>query len=138
MYDSDAIFPTSLGLPVRKLLQEKEVEPNDVQRRINQLIHMQQARKWVYNQSQLHQERIKKNFDKRSKQEYFQVGDLVLRRDAINEGKGKHENFGHLWIGPFKISVYCGDNAYFLEGLDGDYLGWGPVNGRSLKHYLMK
>jgi transposase InsO family protein len=47
IYRADAIFPTSLGPPVRKLLQEQEVEPNDMQRRINQLIHTQQARETV-------------------------------------------------------------------------------------------
>ena len=77
-------------------MQEQEVEPNDAQRRINQLIHTQQAREQVYNQLQLHQERMKKDFDKRSKQEYFQVGDLVLRWDVRNEDKGKHEKFDHL------------------------------------------
>jgi transposase InsO family protein len=39
VYGADAIFPTSLGPPVRKLLQEQEAEPNAAQRRINQLIH---------------------------------------------------------------------------------------------------
>jgi hypothetical protein len=29
VYGADVIFPTSLGLPVRKLLQEQEVEPDD-------------------------------------------------------------------------------------------------------------
>jgi transposase InsO family protein len=29
VYGADAIFPTSLGLPVKKLLQEKEVDPDD-------------------------------------------------------------------------------------------------------------
>jgi hypothetical protein len=138
VYGADAIFPTSLGPPVRKLLQEQEAEPNDAQRRINQLIHMQQAREQVYDRSQLHQERIKKAFDKHSKQEYFQIGDLVLRWDTRNEDKGKHGKFDHLWTGPFKINTYCGNNAYFLEGLNGECLGWGPVNDRFLKHYLMK
>jgi hypothetical protein len=54
VYDAYAIFPTSLGLPVRKLLQEQEAEPDGTQRRINQLIHTQQMREHVYNQSQLH------------------------------------------------------------------------------------
>jgi TolA-binding protein len=100
------IFPTSLGFPVRKLLQEQEVEPDDMQRRINQLIHTQQMREQVYNRSQLHQERMKKTFDKHSKQEEFQLGDLVLKWDARNEDKGKHEKFDHLWMGPFRISAY--------------------------------
>jgi hypothetical protein len=44
IYGADTIFPTTLGPPVRKLLQEQEAEPDDAQRRINQLIHTQQAR----------------------------------------------------------------------------------------------
>jgi hypothetical protein len=41
VYGTDAIFPTTLGPPVRKLLQEQEDKPDDVKRRINQLIHTQ-------------------------------------------------------------------------------------------------
>ena len=37
VYGMDAIFPTSLGVPVMKLLQEVQIEENDMQRRINQL-----------------------------------------------------------------------------------------------------
>jgi hypothetical protein len=55
VYGTEAIFPTSLGIPVMKLLQEQEVEPNDALRRINQLIHVQQMREQVFNNSQLHQ-----------------------------------------------------------------------------------
>jgi hypothetical protein len=34
VYETDAIFPTSLGVPVMKLLQEVQAEPNDTQRKI--------------------------------------------------------------------------------------------------------
>jgi hypothetical protein len=67
VYGADVVFPTSLGLPIGNLLQEQEAEPNDAQRRINQLINTQQMREQVYNRSQLHQERMKKTFDKHSK-----------------------------------------------------------------------
>jgi hypothetical protein len=63
----DAVFPTSLGPHIKNLLQEKEAEPNSTQRIINHLIHMQQAREQMYNQSHIHQEKIKKDFDKNSK-----------------------------------------------------------------------
>jgi hypothetical protein len=85
-----------MGPLVTKLLQEKDANPNDAQRRINQLIHTQQAREKVYNRSQLHQERIKKAFEKHSKKEDLQVGDLVLRWDVRNEDKCKHGKFDHL------------------------------------------
>jgi hypothetical protein len=35
VYGMDVVFPTSLGFPVMKLLQEVQVEPNDIQMRIN-------------------------------------------------------------------------------------------------------
>jgi hypothetical protein len=97
VYDAETISPTVLGPPIKKLLQEQDIEPNDAQRRINHLIHSQQAREQAYNRSQLHEERIKKAFDKHSKQEDLQVGYMVLRSDARNEGKGKHGKFDHLW-----------------------------------------
>ena len=34
-YGEDAIFPTSLGVPVMKLIQEVQSEDNDMIRRIN-------------------------------------------------------------------------------------------------------
>lgn len=38
-YGMEAIFPSSLGIPVMKLHQESQTEPNGIQRRINQTIH---------------------------------------------------------------------------------------------------
>ena len=40
VYGMEAIFPSSLGVSIMKLLQEARVEPNDIQRRINQTIHL--------------------------------------------------------------------------------------------------
>lgn len=44
VYGMEAVFPSSLGVLVMKLLQEAQVEPNDIQRRINQTIHLQLTR----------------------------------------------------------------------------------------------
>jgi len=44
VYGIEAVIPSSLGVPVMKLLQEVEVEPNDTQRRINQMIQLQLSR----------------------------------------------------------------------------------------------
>jgi hypothetical protein len=114
VYGAHAFFPTSLGFPIRKLLQEKEVKLDDTQRRINQLIHVQQMREKVFNRSQLHQDKMKKIFDKYSKEEDFKVDDLVLKWDSRNEDKGKHGKFDHIWMGPFKIVTCYGVNAYLL------------------------
>ena len=48
IYGLDVVFPSSLGIPMIKLLQEIQAEPNDIQRRINQTIHLQQTREEVY------------------------------------------------------------------------------------------
>eukprot|EP00253_Pinus_taeda_P003308 PITA_03308 len=44
VYGVDTIFPTSLAVPVVKLLQEAGSEDDSLQLRINQMIHLQQTR----------------------------------------------------------------------------------------------
>jgi len=77
----EVVFPSSLGTLVMKLLQELQVEPNNIQRRINQTIHLQQTREEVYMRSQVVQERIKRIFDMRTKSEDFYLGEKVLKCD---------------------------------------------------------
>jgi hypothetical protein len=135
VYGTEAIFPTSLGVLVMKLLQEMQAEPNNSQRRINQIIHLQQSREEVYNKTQVVQESIKKIFDKRTKEDDFELGDLVLRWDARNEYKGKHGKFDSLWKGPYIIHTFRGNHAFLLNNNNENNLPGGPVNGRMLKHY---
>ena len=94
-----------------KLLQELQVEPNDIQRRINQTIHLQQTREEVYQRTQVLQDRLKKIFDKRTKAKDFFIGDKVLKWDSRGEDKGKHCEFDFLWKGPFIIQVVQGNNT---------------------------
>eukprot|EP00253_Pinus_taeda_P031145 PITA_31145 len=136
VYGMEAVFPSSLGIPVIKLLQEIQAEPNDIQRRTNQTIHLQQTREEVYHRAQVLQERLKKIFDKRTKAEDFFIGDKVLKWDSRREDRGKHGNFDFLWRGPFIIQTVQGNNTYFLKSLDSTEADEGPVNGRMLKHYF--
>jgi hypothetical protein len=53
----------------------------------------------------------------------------------IRENMG---NFDHLWLGLFKIAAYHGRNAYLLQESNGELVGGGPVNGRFLRHYIVK
>ena len=82
------------------------------------------------------QENIKKIFDRRSKASDFHIGDKVLKWDSRREDKGKHGNFENLWKGPYIIHSERGNNALFLQEMDGTKLFGGPVNGRMLKHYF--
>ena len=119
-----------------KLLQEVQIEENDIQRRVNQTIHLQQTREKVYQKAQLAQDKIKQIFDRRTKENDFQLGDKVLKWDSRREDKGKHGKFENLWKGPFIISLVSGNNAFFLQELDGTENFGGLVNGRTLKHYF--
>eukprot|EP00253_Pinus_taeda_P028002 PITA_28002 len=136
VYGLEAKFPSSLGVPVMKLLQESQAEPNYMQRRVNQIICLQQTRDQVYSRVQVLQEKLKKAFDRKTKAEYFSIGDKVLKWDSRREDKGKHGKFDSLWRGPFVIQAVQGNNTYFLKNLDETNLNEGPVNGRMLKHYF--
>jgi len=76
-----------------------------------------------------------KIYDKKAKVDTFQLDEIVLRWDARNEDKGKHDKFENLWKGPYKIAAYRGQNAFLLKEINGDDYPGGPINGRLLKRY---
>eukprot|EP00253_Pinus_taeda_P009551 PITA_09551 len=135
VYGVDAVFPTSLSVLVAKLFQEASGEEDSMQRRISQMIHLQQTQDEVHQNSLKLQERIKKIYDKKAKADDFQIDDIVLRWDARNEDKGKHGKFDNLWKGPYKIAAYRGPNAFLLKETNGEECLGGSVNGRLLKKY---
>ena len=83
---------------------------------------------------QTHQEKMKNNFDRRVKEEQFQIDDLVLKWDAPKEDK--HGKIDHMWVGPYVIAGHRGKNAFLLEYTNWVSLDSNPVNGIFLKHYL--
>ena len=115
VYGVKVIFPASLGVPVMKLLRDQLDEPNPIQRRINQIIELNEVMDKAYDKVQIHQEKMKNTFDRRIKEDFFQVDDLVLKWDALHEEKGKHAKFNHLWVGPYLIATHRGDNTFILQ-----------------------
>ena len=85
-----------------------------MQRRINQIIELNEMRDKAYDKVQTHQEKMKNTFDRRIKEDIFQVDDLVLKWDAPHEDKGKHGKFDHLQAGPYLIAMVQGDNAFIM------------------------
>ena len=77
---------------------------------------------------------MKNAFDRRVKEDQFQIDDLVLKWDANKEDK--HGKFDHMWIVPYVIVGHQGENAFILEYSNGISLESNPVNGIFLKHYL--
>ena len=119
VYGTDAIFSNSLGVPVMKLIQELQTEENDIIRRINQTIHLQQTREEVYNGALQKQDHIKKIFDRRTKASNFKIGENFLKWDSRRKEKVKHGKFDNLWLGLYSIHSIASNNAFFLQELDG-------------------
>ena len=65
-----------------------------MQRRINQIIELNDIRDKAYDKVQIHQEKMKNTFDRKVKEEQFQINDLILKWDVIKEEK--HGNFDDL------------------------------------------
>lgn len=87
-----------------KYLQDDLEERNDVHRIFFQLFELQQERETINEHAHNFKDKMKAIFDKKAKQDIFQVGDLVMRWDARREEKSKHVKFDNLWLGPFSIS----------------------------------
>jgi hypothetical protein len=136
VYGVEVIFPTQFALHVEKLFQDYQGEPDDMVKRIQQLVEVQQTREKLLDKAQDHQHKIKKTFDKKVSKKYFHLGDLVLKWDAPKQDKGKHGKFEALWIGPFKIYEVFSNKTYKLKNLEDSEVFVGPVNGHFLKKYF--
>ena len=71
VYGAEVIFPASLGVPDMKLLQDQHDEPNHMQRRINQIIELNELRDKAYDKAHIHQEKMKNTFDRKIKEDIF-------------------------------------------------------------------
>ena len=103
-------------------------------RRSSQIVELNEVRDMAYDKVQIHQDKMKNTFDRKVKEEHFQIDGLVLKWDALREDK--HGKFDHMWKGPYIIVAFRGDNSFNLQHQDGVQLKGGLVNGRFLKHYL--
>ena len=135
VYGRVAILPIQLALPVARFMQEIQEEPDDMTRRINQLVELEETRSQVNQRLTKHQEKMKYLFYQHAKDQNLQIGDLVLRWDIWRAKKGKHGKFDPLWFGHFKIVEWGGNNTFKLENLQGDLLD-APINGQFLKPYF--
>ena len=108
VYKTEVVFLASLGVPVMRFLQEEQSEPNNMQRRINQIIELNELRDKSYDTVQMHQEKMKNTFDRRVKEEKFLFDGLVLKWDAPHEDKGIHRKFDHMWVGPCIVVAHRG------------------------------
>ena len=78
---------------------------------------------------------MKKNFDRRSLERDFYLGDLVLKWDVSKANMGKHGTFENSWIDPYLISFIQGNNKIILVDMDGGNIKV-IVNDKILKHFF--
>jgi hypothetical protein len=65
----------------------------------------------------------------------FYIVHLVLKWDKPHKGKGEHNKFQNLWLGPFVIAEKLGPSSFRLHSLEGQPDTF-PVNGQALKRYF--
>jgi hypothetical protein len=138
VYGVEAIFPYHLSLHVEKLFQDYQGELDDMIRRIQQLVQVQQTGDKLLDKAHDHQQKIKQDFDKKVNKEDFQLGDIVLKWDAPRQYKGKNGKFEALWMGPFKNSEVFSNNTYKLQDLEDAEVFGSPINGHFLNFFFLK
>jgi hypothetical protein len=82
-----------------------------------------------------HQEKVKGNFDRKTRQREFKEGDQVLLWDKGREKPGMHQKFDSIWLGPYKIEEVSGPDSFYLSMTKGRRMPL-LVNGSLLKHYF--
>ena len=65
IYSIDVVFPISLSRRVMKLMQDKEEEPNDLTRRMNQLIEVKHTKEQLDKKFQEYEDKMKAIFDRK-------------------------------------------------------------------------
>jgi hypothetical protein len=137
VYGQEAILPNGIYLPSLQLAQDSnDDESSTMQQRINTLIMLEEEREKAKYKFLSHREIVKRWFDKhKAKEKNFEVGDLVLKWDKVNEPKGKHSRFQSMWLGPFQVAEKIGVGTFHLKNWRGEPDAL-PVNDQALKQYF--
>eukprot|EP00253_Pinus_taeda_P003846 PITA_03846 len=137
IYGQESILPPNFTLPSLQLFQASRGTPKTLlQERINQLVRLEELRDKPRNKFRKHKMIVKRWFDCHLEGDKdYQVGELVLKWDKLNEPKGKHTKSQHLWLGLFQIEEKIGQGTYRLKTLQGETKKL-PVNGQNLKRYF--
>jgi hypothetical protein len=96
VYSIDVVLPINLSLPIMKLWKDAKEEPNDITRRINQLIEVQKNRAQVDEKLHKYQDNMKALFDQKDEGREFLPSDPILKWDSRKEDLGKHNKFDHI------------------------------------------
>lgn len=71
---------------------------------------------------EIHQQKVKKSFDRNTKARVFQERDLTLKWDIDRAKLGRHSKFDVIWSEPYIITSCKEANAFQLSMPNGDVL----------------
>ena len=99
VYGKEAKLPLNNLLPVYKFVTEEQLEDvNFMENRLNALIELDEVRRLAQEQNINKQQQVKFLHDKKSFKRSFKASDWVLKWNAKDQDKGKHNKFEALWM----------------------------------------
>ncbi|CAJ2665932.1 unnamed protein product [Trifolium pratense] len=129
VYGTEAVIPVEIGEPSRRTEQPLDEEQNDEALR-EELDLVEEIRTGASLKEATLKQKIAARHDIKVIKRDFEVGSLVLRRNADSQGGKLAPN----WEGPYRVIDKTENGAYYLEDLRGKKLPR-PWNAQKLKQY---
>ncbi|CAJ2654489.1 unnamed protein product [Trifolium pratense] len=130
VYGTESVIPVEVGEPSRRAEQPLEEEMNDEALR-EELDLVDEIRTGASLREATLKQKIAARHDVKVIKREFEVGSLVLRRNAKDTQDGK---LAANWEGPYRVIDKTENGAYYLEDLLGKKLPR-PWNAQKLKQY---
>jgi hypothetical protein len=118
VYGSEAVLPADLEFGAPMLVFESIAKAQAT--RLEDIDVLEEERLNTVIQSPRYQQTLRHYHDKAIRHRSFVVGDLVLRRILMGEGRHK---LSPLWEGPFMVSEITRPESYWLTQMDGTEVG---------------
>ncbi|KAK2456096.1 hypothetical protein QL285_003492 [Trifolium repens] len=130
VYGTEAVIPVEIGEPSRRTQQPLDEEMNDEALR-EELDLVEEIRTRASLKEATLKQKVAARHDTKVIPREFDVGSLVLRRNAKDSHEGK---LAPNWEGPYRVRGKTENDAYYLEDLQGKELPR-PWNAQKLKQY---
>ena len=128
VYGREARLHISLEFPALELAHQLEIAKDDAMTvRLAELMELEEKRNHAFHTLDIHQQQVKRSFDRKATPKVFIEGDLVLKWDSDRAKPGRHTKFDAMWSGPYIITSCKPANAFQLSRPDGEVLPI-PVN----------
>ncbi|KAI5406183.1 hypothetical protein KIW84_052795 [Lathyrus oleraceus] len=119
---------------MRVLMEAKLIDAEWVKSRYDQLNLIEEKRLTAMCHGQLHQQRMKKAFDKKVKPRVFREGDLVLKK-VLSFAPDSRGKWTPNYEGPYVVKRAFSSGALILTTMDGEDFTR-PVNSDAVKKYF--